>query len=454
MIRFYLSLLLGKIFLFFAKIFHNERSDKVSFLVDKICPKFLDYVSKPELIVMVTGTNGKTTTTSLIAQGLRFQNKRVCYNDWGANLYGGHIRCFLDVINFRNKVICDAIVLESDELTIGKTLSKIKPNYVVVTNVCRDSIRRNAYPEYIKKTLDKAFSSLDSTTFILNADDPISSFMDKKLKRKYISVDKDKEIVRSNRSNDFTCCPKCGGKIKYLYRHYRHLGKFVCTDCGFKSLDSDYRVNSVDFENNKIVMDKHEYRLISPSIFNVYNEALAIAFFKLYGLNEEEISKIFDEAIVPTSRENLIEVKDYRIHLQMAKGQNGSAASTVYDHLSSDNINKRLILILDEDYVSHEKIDAEETITWLYDTDYEFLNNDCIEQIIIPSKLKYDYSLRLKLAGISEKKFKCIDSYKDAYKEISLKNKSDIYILYEVDDRPMALEVADDLVKRIEGEIK
>ena len=90
----------------------------------------------------------------------------------------------------------------------------------------------------------------------------------------------------------------------------------------------------------------------------------------------------------------------------------------------------------------------------MYDTDYEFLNNDCIEQIIIPSKLKYDYSLRLKLAGISEKKFKCIDSYKDAYKEISLKNKSDIYILYEVDDRPMALEVADDLVKRIEGEIK
>ena len=357
------------------------------------------------------------------------------------------------LINFRNKVICDAIVLESDELTIGKTLSKIKPNYVVVTNVCRDSIRRNAYPEYIKNKLDKAFDGLDDTVFILNADDPLSSFICKKSKNKYfVSVNKLSEEARENSANDFTCCPKCNGKIKYIYRHYRHIGKFKCTECGFESIESNYKVTKVDYDNSLITLDKNDYKLVSPTIFNVYNESLAIVFFKLYGLNDDEIKDLFNNINVPESRENVIEVNGYKIHMQLAKGQNGSACSTVFESLVKDNKPKRLILILDEDYSSHNVSDAEETITWFYDTDYEFLNNDCIKQIIIPSKLKYDYMLRLKMAGIDDKKFNCIDDYKEAYKEIDLNKKSDIYILYEVDDRPLGLEVLDSLVKEIEGD--
>jgi len=120
--------------------------------------------------------------------------------------------------------------------------------------------------------------------------------------------------------------------------------------------------------------------------------------------------------------------------------------------LVKDNKKKQLILIFDEDYVSHVELDAEETITWLYDTDYEFLNNDIIEKIIIPSKLKYDYKLRLEMAGIDPKKFVCISDYNEAYKEVNLKSKSDIYVLYEVDDRPQGLKVADMIKNRIEGE--
>ena len=453
MIRFYLSLYAGKLFLVFARLFHKERSDKVAFLVDRICPRFLEYVSKPKDVIFVTGTNGKTTVTSFIAQGLKLNNKSVLYNDWGANLYSGHIRCFLDAVNILNKPVIDSIVLECDEVTINKTTEKIKPNYVVVTNVCRDSIRRNAYPEYIKNKLDKAFDGLDDTVFILNADDPLSSFICKKSKNKYfVSVNKLSEEARENSANDFTCCPKCNGKIKYIYRHYRHIGKFKCTECGFESIESNYKVTKVDYDNSLITLDKNDYKLVSPTIFNVYNESLAIVFFKLYGLNDDEIKDLFNNINVPESRENVIEVNGYKIHMQLAKGQNGSACSTVFESLVKDNKPKRLILILDEDYSSHNVSDAEETITWFYDTDYEFLNNDCIKQIIIPSKLKYDYMLRLKMAGIDEAKFNCIDDYKEAYKEIDLNKKSDIYILYEVDDRPLGLEVLDSLVKEIEGD--
>ncbi len=452
MFRFYLSLLAGKTYLFFAKLTHNERSDKVAFLVDRICPDFLNKVRKPKLVVSVTGTNGKTTTTSIITQGLKLNGMRVSYNDWGANLYSGHIRCFLDTVNVFNKSIKDAIVLECDELTLGKTLARVKPNYVVVTNVCRDSIRRNAYPEYIANTLNEAIKLAPDATIILNADDPLSSFIAKKNKRVYISVDKFLEDAMENNANDFTCCPKCNGKIEYVYRHYRHIGKFKCLDCGFKSIEADYKVNKIDYDKKLIYVANTPFRLVSNTIFNVYNEISAIAFFKTYGYDNKKISEMFNDITVPASRENKIVVNGYNIYLRLAKGQNGSAASSVFESLVKDKKKKQLILILDEDYVSHVELDAEETITWLYDTDYEFLNSDVIEKIIIPSKLYYDYKLRLEIAGIDQKKFVCIKDYNEAYKEVNLKSKSDIYVLYEVDDRPQGLKVADMIKNRIEGE--
>ena len=452
MLRFYLSLFAGKLYLFFARLTHNERSDKVSFLVDRICPYFLNKVKKPKIVVSVTGTNGKTTVTSLVAQGLRKSGYNVCYNDWGANLYSGHIRCFLDTVNIFNKSIKDAIVLESDELTLGKTLARVKPTYLIVTNVCRDSIRRNAYPEYIANTLDEAIKLTPETTVILNADDPLSSFIAKDNKRVFVSVDKFLEDAKENSANDFTCCPKCNGKIKYEYRHYRHIGKFKCLKCGFSSMKADYTVNKIDYDKNLIYIGKTEYKLLSKTIFNIYNELEAIALLKTLKISDNKISEMFKSISVPASREDKISVKGHNIYLRMAKGQTGSSASSVFESLAKDKRKKQLVLIFDEDYVSHVELDAEETITWFYDSDYEFLNTDSIEKIIIPSKLLYDYKLRLEMAGIDNKKFKCISDYNEAYKEVNLKSKSDIYVLYEVDDRPQGLKVAQMIKDRIEGE--
>ena len=203
-----------------------------------------------------------------------------------------------------------------------------------------------------------------------------------------------------------------------------------------------------------IEYDGVSYPLISNTIFNVYNEAIGITFFKAFGYDNNKIKEMFKSITVPASREDKIEVKGHNIYLRMAKGQNGSAASSVFESLVKDNKKKQLVLIFDEDQVSHIELDAEETITWLYDTDYEFLNNDVIEKIIIPSKLHYDYKLRLEMAGIDKKKFVCIKDYNEAYKEVNIKSKSDIYVLYEVDDRPMGLKVADMIKNRIEGEEK
>lgn len=455
MIRFYISLFAGKLYLFFAKLTHNERSDKVAFLVDRICPDFLAHVKKPELVISVTGTNGKTTVTSLVTQMLKKDNKKVAYNDWGANLYSGHIRCFLDTVNIFNKSIKDAIILESDELTLWKTVKIVKPDYLIVTNICRDSIRRNAYPYYIYGMLEKAISYIPDTTLILNADDPISSFLGENNKKIFVSVDKYTDDASISNANDFTCCPKCNGKIEYLYRHYRHIGKFKCLDCNLESFSAEYKVSKINFSENKIVLNKKIYPLISNTIFNVFNESMVIALFKHLKYNDKFICESLEDMKIPASREDKVEVKGFKIYLRMAKGQNGSAASSVFESLAKDKSKKQLILILDEVYDTHSKgLDAEETITWLYDTDYEFLNVDNIEKIIIPSRLSFDYKLRLHMAGIDDNKFVCIDDYKDACNYLNLDKPSNIYVLYEVDDHPAGEETVKLIKERIEREVK
>ena len=97
MFRFYIALWISKIVAFIFKKRGNERDDWPGLLAYKICPQFLKYINKPKLVIAITGTNGKTTTSALINNKLVADGYRVSFNDWGANLQAGYglnlLRC-------------------------------------------------------------------------------------------------------------------------------------------------------------------------------------------------------------------------------------------------------------------------------------------------------------------------------------------------------------------------
>lgn len=448
--KFYLALWASKFYLFISKIFGQSKSDKAGLLAAKICPEVLSKVNKPKNVILVTGTNGKTTVTHLIYNILKNDGKKIGFNIWNANTRAGHIRCLIDSVNIFNNPNKDYAILECDELTSNTTIPEIKPNYVIVTNICRDSIRRNSYPEFIFSRINEGVTKSKDSVLILNADDPISSFLGEGNKKVFVSIDKlNNDEVYENISPDFVVCPKCNSKVKYEYKHYRHIGKFKCPNCKLESFKGDYRVTNIS--ENSFTLNGIEYPKLSSNLFNIFNESEVIVLLKELGYDFKFIQESLKKSSIPKSRENLEIEKDIKIYSQMAKGQNSSALSTVLENLSKLNNRKQIILLLDEVY---DNPYSSETITWIYDSDFELLNKLNLEKIIITGPRYLDYIVRLKLAGVPEEKIEISKDYKEAYKLLELDKKSDIYVLYEVERRPMSREVVESIKERIRTEVK
>lgn len=448
--KFYLALWASKFYLFISKIFGQSKSDKAGLLAAKICPEVLSKVNKPKNVILVTGTNGKTTVTHLIYNILKNDGKKIGFNIWNANTRAGHIRCLIDSVNIFNKPNKDYAILECDELTSDTTIPEIKPNYIIVTNICRDSIRRNSYPEFIFSRINEGVTKSKDSVLILNADDPISSFLGKDNKKIFVSIDKlNNDEVYENISPDFVVCPNCNSKVKYEYKHYRHIGKFKCPSCKLESFKGDYRVTSIN--DNSFTLNGIEYPKLSSNLFNIFNESEVIVLLKELGYDFKFIQESLKKTSIPKSRENLEVEKGIKIYSQMAKGQNSSALSTVLENLSKLDNKKQIILLLDEVY---DNPYSAETITWIYDSDFELLNKLNLEKIIITGPRYLDYIVRLKLAGVPEDKIEVSRDYKEAYKLLNLDKKSDIYVLYEVERRPMSREVVESIKERIDLEVK
>jgi hypothetical protein len=93
---------------------------------------------------------------------------------------------------------------------------------------------------------------------------------------------------------------------------------------------------------------------------------------------------------------------------------------------------------------------SSENMAWIYEADYEFLNTDCIKQIVAGGKRCYDYKVRALLAGIPEERIDCALRPEDVVKLVDIDRVDKIYILFAVYTQPKALEIKEHLVKRIE----
>jgi hypothetical protein len=435
-LRFYLTLWCSKIVIALMKATGHAQDDRPGVLIYKLCPDFLDYVKKPKITVAVTGTNGKTSVSSMIADVLRVQGHTVTYNDWGANLKAGHCMIMANSVNMFNRPKVDATVLEVDEKTAYEDMSRIQPDYFIVSNIGRDSMRRNGHPLYIRQCIQDTVDSLKESVIILNADDPISGFLKTNTEPVYYAMAGEPDVeFQEPIIKDFTVCPVCHKRPEYLHRHYLHIGEVRCPNCGMKSPEPDFNGVELDRENSVLkVREKgsdeiFEYNIASTSIFNGFNFLSLIAYFRSRGIPYEELKSALSQVKLPESRELTSTVKGIGIHSSMCKGQTGGSASVVFEHLSKEKGNLELILMMNEEY---EGLDANETITWFYDTDYELLNKPNIKKILVGGPVYADYKLRMKIAGIPDDRVVCIEDDKKIIDYVTFEDIDQIYILHEV----------------------
>ena len=448
-LKFLLALWAAKLSIPALKITHHQGTDFPGNLALKICPDFLRYVGRPETIIAVTGTNGKTTVSNMLSDILECNGYRVMGNRAGANVVSGISTAFIRACSLTGKVKnYDVAVLEVDERSSVKVYPYVTPDFVTITNLSRDSIMRNAHPDFIAGIIS---GSLPATTkMILNADDLISCGVCPDNQRAYFGIDRLPTDVTEcmNLINDMRICPKCLGKLEYDYLRYHHIGKAVCRDCGFHSPDSDYLAQNVDFENHTFTVREGEkvcnYPLITDNVINTYNILAVIATLRQFGMAYETIRSSLEHTVIDTTRYAQEKVGDVTLIKQMAKDLNAMACSRVFDYISHRPGQKEVFLMMNN---MGDAAHWSENTCWMFDADFEFLNRDDIVQIVCAGPRALDYKLRLLMAGVPEEKIACDLDEATAAELLHFTPDDDIYYLYGADAWGLTNRIYEHLTK-------
>ncbi|CDN14889.1 proposed amino acid ligase found clustered with an amidotransferase [Richelia intracellularis] len=152
-----------------------------------ISPSLLEKLSSQVKggVILIAGTNGKTTTSLLLWEILERKGYRVAHNSTGANLENGLVTALMESANFVGKLDVDYAILEVDENILPKVLNPIQPRIVLCLNLFRDQLDRYGEVDTINKRWTKAISSLaPNTTVITNADDPTLCYLGQQLQQK------------------------------------------------------------------------------------------------------------------------------------------------------------------------------------------------------------------------------------------------------------------------------
>lgn len=448
-LRFLLALWMAKLSIPALAVTGHNGTDFPGSLANKLCPDFLRYMGRPKTVIAVTGTNGKTTVSNMLADILTKEGRRVLSNRAGSNITSGVSTALIRSCDLFGRVRkCDLAVLEVDERASVRIFPYIKPDYVVITNLFRDSIMRNAHPYFIADILTRAIPG--SAKLILNADDLISSGVAPENERVHFGIDRMASDVEEciNLIDDVRICPKCSGKLRYDFRRYHHIGRAVCRDCGFASPAAQYLAQNVDIEAKTMTLREdgqaYPYPLITDSIFNIYNMVTVAAVLRQLGFDHRTIADDLAAVSVTASRHSSEQVGEVTLVRQMSKEKNALAGSRAFDYIAGRAGRKEVLMMMN---CLGDAAHWSENTCWIYDADFEFLSHESIAQIVCTGARAEDYKLRLLMAGVPEEKIVVERDEFRAAGALHFTPGDDIYQLYGTDSMALSYKVYDHLKK-------
>lgn len=399
-----------------------------------LCPDFLLRMQKPQMVVGITGTNGKTTVANMVEDVLESCGYDFTCNRSGTNVNSGVASSLIADSTFFGKPKKDLAVFELDERSAPLILPYIQPNMLLCTNIFRDSYKRNAHTEFILGILNAYIP--ESTKLLLNGDDLLCSGIRPQNSRAYFGIAQlpGETGTQKNIVCDVRACPACEKALEWEFVRYHHIGRAHCNSCGFQSPALDYAVTAVDAENKRMTLrmpggELFDFPLANTNPINIYNSLSAVVFLTEFGLETAQIQAAMEKLEIEETRYLEEDFGNKRVVLHLAKGQNPVACSRVFDNVRQYPGRKAVLLFLDDYFDAAHSV---ENISWYYDTDFEFLNDAGITQIITAGARSQDCLVRLLLAGVPREKITVVENTEDAAAHLHAEEMDTVFILYDV----------------------
>lgn len=377
---------------------------QVGLMMDK---DFIGRFRMPENVILVTGTNGKTTTSNLIAESLRACGLKVLNNHRGDNLNVGIATLLATGSNMKYEINYDAVVIEVDELTLFRQFYNLHPSMLVVTNFFRDQLDRAGEMETIIRKIIELVKDFEGD-LVLNGDDPNVLRLAEhapKAKVHFFSVGPNETTVKTtDEASEGKFCPRCGNPLQYSYYQYSHIGRFHCEKDGFGEIQPDIYVDDIDYKTGMFQVDKQWYHSYINAIYTIYNCAAVLTVLKTMQLPMKQADSVFENYELKEGRNEVFQLqKPCTIDLI----KNPTGANEVMKAITKETKPMNVCIILnDNDQDGHD-------VSWIWDAHFERLDKENIQTILCTGTRGYDMALRLKYDGL-EKNVKVFEQVKDA----------------------------------------
>lgn len=400
--RLFLAILLCKLSRAALRILGRGGTALPGSLALKLCPDIVARLSRGVRTVMVTGTNGKTTTCRMIEQMLLDAKIDCMANRSGSNLERGIAADLCANASLTGRPKKRTAVIECDEAAFKRVCGEINPEVVVVTNIFRDQLDRYGEVTHTLESIRIGLESVQRATVCLDADDSLVASLapDAPDRVRFFGIDA--ALGQGSEISDAPRCIVCGAEYEYDFHTFAHLGGFKCPKCGYSRTEPDVAVAGVDTLGPDgsvfdIRVDGEYYTaaLSLPAAYNLYNAAAAVAAATALGVGAEGALKRLSHIESGFGRMERFELGKAKVTMVLVK--NPAGCDRAIDYLAGQNFGTAVFCLNDG------QADGTD-VSWIWDAGFEriFAGGKAPQRLIVSGTRAEDMRLRLKYAGADE----------------------------------------------------
>ena len=346
--------------------------------------------------IVISGTNGKTTTARMLASIFEEARLKVIHNRAGSNLLRGIASELIDKSSHLEKT--DIAIWETDEAVMPIAVSQTDPKVLVISNLFRDQLDRYGEIDKLRKIWTKTTSKLDKQKIlIINSDDPQVANLGNKTSAKvyYFGITDQSTGQQSIPPvTDAKFCPNCQTPLVYQAVYVYHMGKYQCIKCAFKHPKATVTTDRI----TKISPQLAQFELKTPKgsakidlkvggLYNIYNALAAATTSQSIGISLDTIKKGLAKFKAAFGRIEKFNINGKVIYLYLVK--NPAGFNAVINTLFTEK-DKKDVLIAINDLIADGT-----DVSWLWDVDFSKMHAN-VNKIFLTGIRADDMALRLK----------------------------------------------------------